>query len=116
MRHVMTMAVGLALLASLGAQTMEQRKVITAGPTPIGPYSPAVAAGELIYVSGLLGTGDDGKLVGPDVASQTRKILDRMGEILAAADTSLARTVSVSVFLKNAADFGAMNDAYRTYF
>lgn len=116
MRHVMTVAVGLALLASLGAQTMEQRKVITAGAPPIGPYSPAVAAGGLIYVSGLLGTGDDGKMVGPDVASQTRKILDRMGEILAAADTSLAQTVSVSVFLKNAADFEAMNNAYRTYF
>lgn len=116
MRHVMTVAVGLALLASLGAQTMEQRKVITAGAPPIGPYSPAVAAGGLIYVSGLLGTGDDGKMVGPDVASQTRKILDRMGEILAAADTSLAQTVSVSVFLKNAADFDAMNNAYRTYF
>lgn len=116
MRHMMTVAVGLALLASLGAQTMEQRKVITAGAPPIGPYSPAVAAGGLIYVSGLLGTGDDGKMVGPDVASQTRKILDRMGEILAAADTSLAQTVSVSVFLKNAADFEAMNNAYRTYF
>ncbi len=116
MRHVMTVAVGLVLLANLGAQTMEQRKVITAGPPPIGPYSPAVAAGGLIYVSGLLGTGDDGKLVGPDVASQTRKILDRMGEILAAADTSLSQTVSVSVFLKHAADFEAMNAAYRTYF
>lgn len=116
MRHVMTVAVGLALLASLGAQTMGQRKVITAGAPPIGPYSPAVAAGGLIYVSGLLGTGDDGKMVGPDVASQTRKILDRMGEILAAADTSLAQAVSVSVFLKNAADFEAMNNAYRAYF
>lgn len=116
MRHVMTVAVGLALLAGLGAQTMEQRKVITAGAPPIGPYSPAVAAGGLIYVSGLLGTGDDGKMVGPDVASETRKILDRMGEILAAADTSLAQAVSVSVFLKNAADFEAMNAAYRTYF
>jgi enamine deaminase RidA (YjgF/YER057c/UK114 family) len=39
-----------------------------------------------------------------------------MGEILAAADTSLAQAVSVSVFLKNAADFEAMNNAYRTYF
>jgi reactive intermediate/imine deaminase len=120
MRHVMTVAVGLVLVAHFsfgaGAHTMAQRKVITAGAPPVGPYSPAVSAGGLIYVSGLLGTGDDGTMVGPDVTSQTRRILDRMGEILAAADSSLAHTVSVSVFLKNSSDFEALNAAYRTYF
>lgn len=97
---------------------MEQgpKTVITAGAPPIGPYSPAVVADGLVYVSGLLGTGADGQLVGPDVASQTRQILDRMGEILKAAGSSMSQVVSVSVFLQNPSDFAAMNDAYRPYF
>ncbi len=95
---------------------MEQRRAITAGAPPIGPYSPAVVAGGLVYVSGLLGTGADGQMVGPDVASQTRRILDRMTEILEAAGSSLGQTVSVSVFLKNPGDFEALNATYRDYF
>jgi len=113
---LVAVAVATALFAGQGAQTMEQRRAITAGAPPIGPYSPAVVAGGLVYVSGLLGTGADGQLAGPDVASQTRRILDRMTEILEAAGSSLGQTVSVSVFLKNPGDFEALNATYRDYF
>jgi enamine deaminase RidA (YjgF/YER057c/UK114 family) len=115
----------LTLVGGLGAQMMEpkapsapidQRRAITAGPAPIGPYSPAVVAGGLVYVSGMLGTGADGQLVGPDVTSQTKRILDRLKEVLEASGSSLAQTVSVSVFLKNPADFEALNATYREYF
>lgn len=119
MKQTALVAVALAFVASQGAHTMEQagpKIVITAGAPPIGPYSPATVGGGFVYVSGLLGTGDDGKLVGPDVASQTRRILDRMGEILTAAGSSMSQVVSVSVFLKNPGDFAAMNDTYRPYF
>lgn len=119
MKQTALVAVALAFVASQGAHTMEQagpKIVITAGAPPIGPYSPATVGGGFVYVSGLLGTGDDGKLVGPDVASQTRRILDRMGEILTAAGSSMGQVVSVSVFLKNPGDFSQMNDTYRPYF
>lgn len=119
MKHTTIVAVTLALAACQGAQTMEQtgpKTVITAGAAPIGPYSPATVGGGLVYVSGLLGTGDDGRLVGPDVASQTKRILDRMGEILTAAGSSMGQVVSVSVFLKNPGDFAQMNETYRGYF
>jgi 2-iminobutanoate/2-iminopropanoate deaminase len=113
----------LTLAAGQGTHTMEpgepmanQRRAITAGPAPIGPYSPAIVAGGLVYVSGLLGTGADGQLVGPDVTSQTKRILDRMKEILEASGSSMAQAVSVSVYLKNALDFDALNAAYREYF
>jgi 2-iminobutanoate/2-iminopropanoate deaminase len=106
----------LTLVGGQGAEMMEQRKAITAGPAPIGPYSPAIVAGGLVYVSGMLGTGADGQLVGPDVTSQTKRILDRLREVLEASGSSLAQTVSVSVFLKNPTDFAALNDTYREYF
>ncbi len=119
MKQMVAAVVGVLLVTFVGGQgayMMEQRRVITAGPPPIGPYSPAVVAGGLVYVSGMLGTGADGQLVGPDVTSQTRRILDRMKEVLEASGSSLAQTVSVSVFLKNPADFEALNAAYREYF
>jgi reactive intermediate/imine deaminase len=119
MKQTALVAVALAFVAVQGAHTMEQagpKIVITAGAPPIGPYSPATVGGGFVYVSGLLGTGDDGKLVGSDVASQTRRILDRMGEILTAAGSSMGQVVSVSVFLKNPGDFAQMNDTYRPYF
>lgn len=123
MRHAVTTVVGLlsvcaslGLIGGPGAPAMEQRRAITAGAPPIGPYSPAVVAGGLVYVSGLLGTGSDGQLAGPDVALQTRRILGRMREILEASGSSLAQVVSVSVFLKNPEDFDALNAAYREYF
>lgn len=105
----------LTLVGGVGAD-MSQRRAVTAGPAPIGPYSPAIVAGGLVYVSGMLGTGADGQLVGPDVASQTKRILDRLKEVLEASGSSLAQTVSVSVFLKNPADFEALNTTYREYF
>jgi 2-iminobutanoate/2-iminopropanoate deaminase len=125
MKQLVTAVVGVLLVAFVGGRgahmmepglPIEQRRAITAGAPPIGPYSPAVVAGGLVYVSGLLGTGADGQLAGPDVASQTRRILDRMTEILEAAGSSLGQTVSVSVFLKNPGDFEALNATYREYF
>ena len=119
MKHKALTVAGILLLTLVGgrgAETMEQRKAITAGPAPIGPYSPAIVAGGLVYVSGMLGTGADGKLVGPDVAAQTKRILDRLKEVLEAAGSSLAQTVSVSVYLTNPADFEALNNTYREYF
>ncbi len=105
----------LTLVGGMGAE-MNQRRAITMGPAPIGPYSPAIVAGGLVYVSGMLGTGADGQLVGADVAQQTKRILDRLKEVLEASGSSLAQTVSVSVFLKNPADFEALNATYRDYF
>jgi 2-iminobutanoate/2-iminopropanoate deaminase len=115
-KKVMAVALLLTLVGGQGVLTMSQRRAITAGPAPIGPYSPAIVAGGLVYVSGMLGTGADGQLVGPDVASQTKRIRDRLKEILEASGSSLAQTVSVAVFLKNPADFEALNATYREYF
>ena len=118
MKFAMAVAVGLAVIACGGATSMEQsgKRVVTAGAPPIGPYSPAIVDDGFVYVSGLLGTGADGQLVGPDAASQTRQILDRMREILEAAGSSLDQVVSTSVFIRNPGDFAVMNEAYRPYF
>src|SRR5918992_1462605 len=92
------------------------RLVINSGPAPAGPYSPAVKAGGFIYVSGTLAEDDSGAIAGKgDVAAQTRHAVHRIREVLTAAGSSLEAVVSVTVYLTSAADFQAMNDAYRPF-
>ena len=108
-----------ALLAcTLIALTMQTttKQIVSSGPAPVGPYSPAVKAGGFIYVSGALAQGPDGAIVGKgDIAAQTRRVVERMREILAAADSSLEQVVAVTVYLQSASDFAAMNDVYKTF-
>jgi reactive intermediate/imine deaminase len=93
---------------------MTQRRAISAGPAPIGPYSPAVAAGGLIFVSGILASDAAGRITG-DITAQTRRVLDRLNEVLAAADSDMAHAVTVHVYLRRGEDFPAMNAVYQTY-
>ncbi|HSC29082.1 MAG TPA: Rid family hydrolase [Vicinamibacterales bacterium] len=100
----------------LTAMQMPARQIVTAGPAPVGPYSPAVKAGGFIYVSGTLAQDSAGAIVGKgDVAAQTRRVLERMREVLAAAGSSLDQAVAVAVYLKSAGDFGAMNEVYKSF-
>lgn len=104
------------LVAAASLIAMQSKQIVTTGPAPVGPYSPAVKAGGFIYVSGTLAQDDRGALVGAgDVAAQTRRVIERMRDVLAAAGSSLDRVVAATVYLKNAADFQAMNDVYRTF-
>lgn len=86
-------------------------------PPPKGPYSPAVRAGELIFVSGQVPRDHvTGELIGHDVATQTRKTLSNLQRVLEQAGASLADVVSVSVYLARADDWDAMNETYTRIF
>lgn len=112
----MVHAIAALLVAASSLIAMQNKQIISAGPAPVGPYSPAVKAGGFIYVSGTLAQDAAGAIVGAgDVRAQTNRVIERMRELLEAAGTSLDRAVSVTVYLKNAADFPAMNEAYRTH-
>jgi reactive intermediate/imine deaminase len=92
------------------------RKLINVGAPPPGPYSHAVAADGLIYLSGVLADDATRGIIGQgDVADQTREIIERLRARLTAAGSSLEQVVAVTVYLKAAGDFAAMNDAYRAY-
>jgi len=77
---------------------------------------PAVSAGGLVFVSAIVGREGDG-VAGPSgIAGQTADALLRLQGVLEASGSSLAQLATVSVYLRNAADFAAMNDAYATFF
>jgi reactive intermediate/imine deaminase len=94
---------------------MQKKEIVSAGPAPIGPFSPAVTAAGLVYVSGMLAQDEKGAFVGGDVTAQTKHILERMRGLLAAAGSSLDEAVAVNVYLKSAGDFQTMNEVYKTF-
>jgi 2-iminobutanoate/2-iminopropanoate deaminase len=82
-------------------------------PAPIGPYSHVARVGPFITIGGTAGFDPEtGALAGPDVAAQTRRILESFRVMLAAADSDLDHVVHVNVFLLDIGDFEAMNRAY----
>jgi len=87
-------------------------------PQAIGPYSQAVAAqGKLVFVSGQIPVDPvTGAFAGDDIRTQTRQSLENVKAVLSAAGAGLENVVKTTVFLKNMADFAAMNEIYATYF
>lgn len=86
-------------------------------PPPMGPYSPAVRAGDFIYVSGQTPRDPvSGALVGSDIASQTRQTLLNVRRLLGEANASMENVVSVVIYLTNVDDWAAMNVVYSEFF
>ena len=95
---------------------MQDRRVIRMPGADESLASSAIAAGGLIFVSAVAGVGPDGTSTGPDIQTQTRLSIARLGEVLTAAGSSLAQAVSINVFLRQPSDFEAMNAVYREAF
>ena len=91
------------------------KQVVKVGPEANLPFSPAVKAGNLIYVAGAIASDDAGRLISGDIKAQTKRTLDNLSQVLKAAGSSMANVASVNVYLKNASDFQAMNEVYRGY-
>jgi 2-iminobutanoate/2-iminopropanoate deaminase len=87
------------------------------GPKAIGPYSQAIKANGLVFVSGQIPFDPaTQQLIEGDIAAQTERVLQNLSGILKAAGSSLDRVVKAGVFLKNMSDFAAMNEVYGRYF
>jgi 2-iminobutanoate/2-iminopropanoate deaminase len=86
-------------------------------PKAIGPYSQAVRAGQLLFISGQIPIDPaTGTLIAGDIAAMTHRVFANIREILAAAGASLDQVVRTTVFLADMNDFAAMNEVYATYF
>jgi len=86
-------------------------------PKPIGPYSVAIRAGELVFTSGQLGLDPaTGNLVPGGIEAETRQVLTNLRHVLADAGSGLERVVKTIVFLKDMADFTKMNAVYAEFF
>lgn len=93
----------------------DSRETVTAAdaPSPVGPYSHAVRAGNIVYLSGQTpldpGTG---KLIEGDVATQTERVFANLSAVLVAAGLTFDHVVKANVYLTDLSDFAAMNAVF----
>jgi 2-iminobutanoate/2-iminopropanoate deaminase len=89
----------------------------TQAPAAIGPYSQGVATDTLLFVSGQLPIDPaTGTMIAGDIGAKTRRILENLSAIAAAAGTSLDRALKTTVFLTDLGEFKTMNEAYAAFF
>lgn len=96
---------------------MRQAVSSDAAPKAIGPYSQAIRAGSLLFVSGQIPLDPaTGAVVDGDIAAQTHRVFANLRAILEAADASFDHVVKTTVYLADMNDFGIVNEIYGTYF
>jgi len=97
---------------------MQRERISTTdAPGAIGPYSQAIASGNLVFCSGQVALEPaTGAFVEGDVQVQTRRALENLSGVLNAAGSSLAQVVKTTVFLVSMGDFAAMNEVYAEFF
>jgi 2-iminobutanoate/2-iminopropanoate deaminase len=97
----------------------DQAQPVTASnlPSPVGPYSPGMRFGNLVFVSGQAGRDPaTGTLAGDSVEAQTEQVLKNIATILAAAGTSMQHVLRCGVFLVDMREFPRMNEVYARAF
>lgn len=86
-------------------------------PKAIGPYSQAVKAGGFLFLSGQIPLDPStGQVVEGGIEAQTRRVMDSLAAVLAAAGTSMAGVVRTTIYLADLADFATVNELYGSYF
>jgi 2-iminobutanoate/2-iminopropanoate deaminase len=86
-------------------------------PKAIGPYSQAVVSHGFAFLAGQIPLDPTtGQIIEGDVAEQTERVFENLKAVLEAAGSSLGQVVKTTVFLKDMAEFAAMNEVYGRYF
>ncbi|WP_284162734.1 RidA family protein [Frigidibacter sp. SD6-1] len=80
------------------------------------PLSPAVRAGDMVYVSGQVPVRPDGTYVEGGIEPQTRQVLENVKSALALAGVTMDQVVKTTVWIEDARDFSGMNKVYATFF
>jgi 2-iminobutanoate/2-iminopropanoate deaminase len=95
------------------------RELVTAAgaPKPIGPYSPAIKVGNLLFLSGSIPLDPvSGALVSGGITEQTTRVLENIKGLLEAAGATFHNVARTTVFMVDLGEFGEMNEVYSKYF
>jgi 2-iminobutanoate/2-iminopropanoate deaminase len=89
----------------------------SAAPAAIGPYSQALATGNLVFTSGQIPlTPGTGEVAGTTIAEQTEQVIKNLAAVLEAGGSSLSRVIKTTCFLADMNDFAAFNEVYAKHF
>ena len=112
-------AIAMAVASDASAKTKERLQMITssAAPKAIGPYSHAIKAGNVVYVSGQISLDPaTGSLVEGDFGAQARRVFENLKAVLHDAGTDFGRVAKATVYLADLANFASLNSIYAEYF
>jgi 2-iminobutanoate/2-iminopropanoate deaminase len=85
-------------------------------PAPIGPYSRAIRAGNLVYLSGAIALRENGEMVQDTIESETKQVMENIRTILGDAGCGWEDVVKTSIYLSDMKHFAAVNNVYASYF
>jgi 2-iminobutanoate/2-iminopropanoate deaminase len=86
-------------------------------PEPIGPYSQAIQAGNMLFVSGQIAIQKTtGKILTSTIEEETDQVMANLGAVLKAAGANFSNVVKTSIFLKDMNNFPKVNEIYGRYF
>ena len=96
---------------------MEKQIIHTAdAPAPIGPYSQAVRAGNILFISGQIAINPaTNKLIMDNIALETEQVMKNLKAILETAGSSFAQVVKTGIFLSDMSHFGTVNEVYSQF-
>lgn len=113
MRIAATLVIALTLAACASHAPPEIS--FAPGPQP-GPFSPVVRVGDMLYLSGQIGTDSAGQLVAGGIEAETRQTMENIKRVLGQHGSSLDRVVKCTAFLADMAEWGRMNVVYASFF
>ena len=122
---IMIASLGLVLTNAVDAQQPRKKEtkmqkpqleyLTTPRPRP-APFSDAVRVGDMLYLSGKLGTDSSGKLVPGGIQPETKQTMENIRAVLERSGSSLDQVVKCTVMLADMSEWGAMNEIYVTFF
>ena len=104
------------IVLALAASTAQAQVEFRPAPNALGPFSEAVRVGNLLYLSGMLGTDSTGQIVAGGIKAETKQVLENVKTALKRNGLDMDRVVKCTVFLADIAEWPAMNEVYVTYF
>lgn len=117
MRSTLTKTILLALLSLIAACAAPHKRQLRGATTPVGPYSPGIDCGDLVFLAGQIGKDPEtGMLVPGGITAETHQVMENLGAVLREAGLDYGDVVKSSVFLADVRDFAVMNGIYGGYF
>jgi len=112
----LVLVAALALSACASASRAPEPAYLTPYGAPRYPFSPAVRVGDMLYLSGQIGTDSSGRLVAGGVEAETRQTMENIRDVLARTGSSMDRVVKCTVMMADMKEWPAMNGVYATFF
>lgn len=118
MRHALYFLLALSMLAcgSRRAAPRPLTEYLTPYGPPTRPFSPAVRVGNLLFLSGQIGTTSTGALIPGGIEAETRQTLENIRDVLQRTGSSMDRVVKCTVMLADMREWDAMNSVYTSFF